>query len=383
MNTTDNDTTNNDNAVSLIRAKLSRLYANEPDAVEEIIEITNEKPTQISKHQKFMQSLTNSNRSMAEIQTEWHNYYVSLSDREKHEVWEEFYSAKDTVHKGYEHEAAKEEERTVISEPTVPTQAHITNPEQPTELMQTAATRVKKKLSKKQQLKSLAFGLGMGGIFVFIFMFGFFNERFIAPFITPNRIASATPLIITDSTPVGKESKIIIPKINVEAPVVLDVATLSEEDIQSGLERGVVHYVTTANPGEKGNSVIFGHSSNNILNKGDYKFVFVLLSKLEENDVFYVETGGIRYSYKIFSKKVVKPNDFSVLDPIEGKSAVMTLITCDPPGTATNRLVITAEQVSPDPLSNQESTAVKTDQAPDVLPSNSPSLLRRVINWVF
>src|SRR6185295_6385468 len=69
--------------------------------------------------------------------------------------------------------------------------------------------------------RSIAFGLDVGAVVLGFFMFSFFNERFIAPFIQPSRNVSDTP-IITGSQ-VGSNSEIIIPKINVEIPVVYGV----------------------------------------------------------------------------------------------------------------------------------------------------------------
>jgi sortase A len=209
-------------------------------------------------------------------------------------------------------------------------------------------------------------------------MFSFFNERFLVPFIRPNSNVSATPIIVDPNTngPVGPEAKIIIPKINLDAPVVYDVPTVEEKDVQAGLERGVVHYITTPNPGEKGNSVIFGHSSSNILNKGKYKFAFILLKSLDKEDTFIIQKDGKRYVYKVYNKFVVSPTDLSVLGPND-KTATMTLITCDPPGTSTNRLIIQAEQIFPDPKANSE-TSVKNIGTPHKLAGDSPSLWSRL-----
>ncbi len=38
-----------------------------------------------------MKELNESDRSMAEVQVAWHEYYSGLTNKEKHEVWQEFY----------------------------------------------------------------------------------------------------------------------------------------------------------------------------------------------------------------------------------------------------------------------------------------------------
>ncbi len=131
-----------------------------------------------------------------------------------------------------------------------------------------------------------------------IVLFSFFNERFIAPLIQPSRNVTNTPLI-SDASAVGPAPEVIIPKINVEIPVVYGVNTIDEAAIDTALEEGVVHYADTADPGQNGNLVIVGHSSNNIFNKGKYKFAFVLLSRLETGDTFYLQKDGRRYTYQV------------------------------------------------------------------------------------
>ncbi|MDQ3064830.1 MAG: sortase [bacterium] len=398
-------------AANLIRTKLAALYNAEPDALSETIESVQEPAQTRSKHQNFMLELASSGKPYAQIQLEWHNYYISLPDDEKHEVWEEFYATQadkpyfkpqvfaasmpqklDTpTHEGvfvsnFEPDESSQNPANLPKQKRAKISRSKAQKPSVADIKQQITGRVtnRTKLSRKQHIKSVGFGLSMGFVSIAFLLLGFFNERIIAPFITPSRTVSSTPLILNDTTSsVGKESKIIIPKINVEVPVVYDVKTLEEEAIQTGLESGVVHYPTTSNPGEKGNGAIFGHSSNNLLNRGKYKFAFVLLSRLENGDTFYIEKEGVRYVYKIFAQEIVSPEDIGVLDPVPGKSSTMALITCDPPGTTINRLVVWGEQISPEPGKNIASTAIRTDAIPDQLAGNPESLWARIWGTVF
>lgn len=385
-------------AADMIRQKLNALYQKEPDAVEEAVESI-ATPAHRSKHQQYMYELSTSGKPFEEVQTAWHNYYKGLSDHEKKEVWQEFYAANQqqptpsipvqpalTQPLFTDSPATNAAVRTGHFEPEIPAvKKKKAEPRSVADIKKqiTSKVRVRGKLSRKQHLQSIAFGLGMGALVVLILLFGFFNERFIAPFITPSRNVSATPLIVDPgNATVDPSPQIIIPKINVQAPVVYDVPTIEEADVQAGLERGIVHYITTSNPGEQGNAVFFGHSSSNILNRGKYKFAFVLLSWLNNGDTFYIQKDGVRYVYKVFDKKIVKPSDISVLNPVPGKTATATLITCDPPGTNVNRLVIVGEQISPNPSAAAPSTA-KASETPAILAGNSESLWHRIKNWLF
>jgi LPXTG-site transpeptidase (sortase) family protein len=375
-------------AVELIRTKLDKLYGKEPDASAEAAEA--EYSHHRSKHQQFMHELTTSGKSLADIQTEWHHYYVSLPDDEKHQVWHEFYENQAAVSK-YEQakQSTKPKKHTKHVKDKILKATTLQSTHAASEDMR-SVTDIKSQLMSKinaggtlkpiHHFKSLLFGLGLASLVGLIMTFTFFNEVFIAPFISPARAVSTTPIIGNVTGEVGPEPKIIIPKINLEVPVVFGMSSVSEDAVQLALEDGVVHYANTPNPGEQGNSVIVGHSSNNILNSGKYKFAFVLLKRLEPEDTFFVNKDGVRYTYKVYRKEVVGPNDVSVLDT-QDRPNTMTLITCDPPGTSINRLIIVAEQISPDPAGNKASTAITNDSDPAVLPSNAPSLWSRL--WPF
>lgn len=403
-------------AVNIIRQKLENIYADEPSANKEIIKIS-ETTVPLSKHQQFIQTLNASGRSLAEIQTAWHEYYISLPDHEKHEVWQEFYAASQRAATPYQQqlqaqdaakaqaaEAAREEQakpRVIPAdftpkepEPEPKSTAKGKPAERPTvaDIKKKIRSTVSSggKVQKKHHLQSLAFGLASGAIVVIIFLFSFFNEVFIAPFIQPSRQAAATPVIVDPAnTPVGTTPEVIIPKINVQIPVDYSQTTTSEASIETALDSGVVHYPTTVMPGQQGNAAFFGHSSNNIFNPGKYKFAFVLLHKLTEGDTFYLTYQGKTYVYEVISHKIVEPTEVGVLGPVPGQTATATLITCDPPGTSLHRLVVVGKQISPDPAGNAApgtpavTPQVATTEPTPSLPGNGQTLWSRMWHSIF
>jgi sortase A len=184
----------------------------------------------------------------------------------------------------------------------------------------------------------------------------------------------------TTSTKVGPEPKVVIPKINVDAPVVYDVPSLAENVIQDKLRSGVVHYpIPGANsvPGQTGNTVILGHSSNDVFDDGAYKFVFVQLDKLDKGDTFYLHYNGTRYTYSVTEKKVIDPTQVSQLI-MDTDKPLATLVTCTPPGTALKRLVVIAEQISPDPTKATKNTQTASNSEPVNIAGNSPTLFERL-----
>ncbi len=189
-------------------------------------------------------------------------------------------------------------------------------------------------------------------------------------------ITTAAPAAAVEAVPAG--SVLNIPKINVSAPIIF--ATSNEEALfQKDLEKGVVHYANTASPGQPGNSVIFGHSSNDWWEPGNYKFVFVLLDKLVVGDTFSVNYDQKKYVYQVTIVKVVEPTDLSVLNPTTDPS--MTIITCTPPGTSWKRLVVQAKQISPVPGSTEVTAPKPTATAKAILPGNAPSFFDQITSF--
>jgi len=409
------DGENSNPAVELIRRKINSIYGAEPDARQEAEEA--EETPKRSKHQEFMYHLSTSGKSLAEIQSAWHQYYIKLDDNEKREVWHEFYAANARTPSPHTHliqqrsamtrphasaaehvlpkGTAKEHPNLELGEPSVGQIVvnEIAAPAQPKEdrrskeaihkqIIKRVRSNSAAQIKAKQHLQSLAFGLGLGAIVIVVFLFSFFNEVIIAPFIQPGANAEATPIILSQSSIAPSSTpQVIIPKINVQIPTIYGVST-NEDDIEDNLEDGVVHYSSTSVPGQAGNAAFFGHSSNNIFNPGKYKFAFVLLHTLVPGDIFYLTYNGKVYTYKVFQKEIVEPTDTWVLNPVQGHPDTATLITCDPPGTSLHRLVVWGDQIDPSPTTNTSAPVqAQVASAPKQLADNGPSLWDRLWQW--
>ena len=88
---------------------------------------------------------------------------------------------------------------------------------------------------------------------------------------------------------------------------------------------------------------IFGHSTlPQLYNPKDYKTIFTYLSSLEKGDKIYINMGELEYNYEVTGSFIVKPSEISVLEQKKDAS-YLTLITCTPPGTYWERLVVSAK----------------------------------------
>lgn len=218
-----------------------------------------------------------------------------------------------------------------------------------------------------------------------LFLFLQYNRVIFAnveAYVSPGNIDPAN--IIVDPTiasNVGDEPKLIIPKINVDTPIVYDTKPDHNSQMKA-MEKGVAWFgIPGANsqPGQVGNTVLSGHSSNDLFDPGEFKFIFARLEQLENGDSIYVNHKGTRHIYSVTKKEVVKPTDVHKL-VYDTDKPMLTLITCVPLGTARDRLLVTAEQVSPNPIEAKEAPQPSQPETVDeaAMPGNSPSLLGRL-----
>ena len=235
-----------------------------------------------------------------------------------------------------------------------------------------------KRFTSSSHFKPLLGAMSVAAIFLFLnynqIMIGSIKQ-----YIAPGNVVT-TPVIVEPNAnaSIGQNPQIIIPKIGVDAPVVYDEPRVDNPNYEKALERGVVRLGNSADPGTKGNVVIGGHSSNNVFSPGKYKYVFVNLKQLDVGDVFYLNFKGVRYTYKItVAHKIITPKDVSVL--AQTNTPIVTLFTCDPPGTNINRLIIQAAQIDPDPNAATSSSAQQdTGNNANQIPSTSQSLWQRL-----
>ena len=381
----------------LIRQKMSNIYEDEPEYAKEVREIELQNKT-LSKHQEYIEKLNQSGKTSFEIQRLWHEYYDGLSNEDKKQVWDEFYKSNAKGNEYFEkvskkvRDARKNENPDNIASKVLITE-HILAPSEKkyNRRIKTSSRKLSEsvkhktnRVAKSQFIKSLGFGLIIGTLVIIIFLFSFLNQIFLIPFIQPSRNAITTPIILdTSGLAANTKPEIIIPKLNLEIPVNYTEVSTNETNIENDLNSGVVHYPSTVFPGQIGNSAYFGHSSNNIFNPGKYKFAFVLLHTLVKGDTFYLVYNSRVYVYQVFSKIIVPPSEVSVLDSVPNHTATVALITCDPPGTSINRLVVYADQINPNLNTNSSPTNPSSNQPVlKSLPGNGQSLWSKFINWL-
>jgi sortase A len=143
---------------------------------------------------------------------------------------------------------------------------------------------------------------------------------------------AAEPVIVTEAPPpVGDAiGRIVIPAAGVDWAFVEGVT-------RTDLKAGAGHMPETALPGQPGNAVISGHRTT-------YGAPFLHLDRLSAGDMISVDTATGTHVYQVVETLVVEPGDIWVTGQWDG--AWLTLTTCEPVLSSSERLVVVAALVA-------------------------------------
>lgn len=148
-------------------------------------------------------------------------------------------------------------------------------------------------------------------------------------------------------TEYSKDMYISIESVGIEDIIITSNVESTEERIYDQyLKRGVAHFKGTPLPGDGGNSFIYGHSSVESFFTRHQNLAETIFTRLEDIDIgndVYIKKDDNLLHYIVRKKKIVEPDDFSILDN-QGDKETVTLMTCWPLGIGTKRLVVVAER---------------------------------------
>ena len=146
-------------------------------------------------------------------------------------------------------------------------------------------------------------------------------------------------------------NRLIIPDLNINAPLIdteeNGVIDFSKENFDEELTKGVVKYPTTPTPGNKGNTLIFGHTSSEWWKKNEYGVIFRNIPKLKAGQKFYVIWNGKKTAYEMVERKVVRPKDVEDYyhEFSDKNESYLTLMGCYPIWTADKRMMVVAKKI--------------------------------------
>jgi len=153
-----------------------------------------------------------------------------------------------------------------------------------------------------------------------------------------NRTAEA------DRVPASFPDRIVISAIDLDLPVLnpqtRDIAALDEH-----LKSGPVRHMDSAKLGQKGNVLIFAHTSHLPVVRNQMYKAFNRIPELKAGDTITLSGEGTSYVYHVLSVRKANANDEIIdLSPTQGKK--LTLVTCDTLTSKESRFILEAEFVA-------------------------------------
>lgn len=244
------------------------------------------------------------------------------------------------------------------------------------------AARTTRKKRRHQKYFPILAGISV----VLVVLFLQYNRLIFAPimaYVSPGDAPSSSIEAIdpTITQTVSSEPRLLIPKLNIDVPIRFNIAL---DEVMSAMNNGVAHYRiagASAYPGEIGNFVITGHSAGDVYSSNPYKYIFSGLERLDNGDLIYVNYESTRYTYRVIKKEVIDPTNVAAL-VIDTDKPILTLVTCTPLGTSRYRLLVTAEQISPNVETASEAEQYTPVGESDALPANEPSFFEGAWNFL-
>jgi LPXTG-site transpeptidase (sortase) family protein len=143
-----------------------------------------------------------------------------------------------------------------------------------------------------------------------------------------------------EPAPILTHHEAVGPPLTFETPAYIRMPTIgvdeevregsdNEDELYAVLALGPIHLPHTAFPGQRGNCVISGHRTT-------YTRPFNRLDELKVGDPIIIDNPRGRYEYVVQSVSAINPAENVTLSTDE---PIITLTTCHPEGSASQRLV--------------------------------------------
>lgn len=197
---------------------------------------------------------------------------------------------------------------------------------------------------KKSLPRAIIFILLGVSLIAFPSIFKYFSNRPISTGFLPKavetRVASSSadlgpiqidPSLLNLKEPSQLPDRVVVPALNIDLSII-------EAKVVNGYwelsETTASHGVGSANPGEKGNIVIFAHAREGL---------FLPLRNIKVGNTIYILTKDRWYKYSVSETKEVAPNEIQVIAPTPDET--LTLYTCSG-FLDSKRLIVTAKPLN-------------------------------------
>jgi LPXTG-site transpeptidase (sortase) family protein len=167
--------------------------------------------------------------------------------------------------------------------------------------------------------------------------------------IEPGVALSSLPVLGTTASavPAVLPTRIVAPSIGLDLPVANPTST-NVDTLDSVLTSAVARYPGSAELGQNGNVLIFGHSSHLPIVHNHFYQAFNGLPDLKAGAVISLVGNGLSYNYQVTTVRHTDATE-EYVDLSTSNGALLTLSTCDTFGAKTARWVVQAKFIGTTP----------------------------------
>lgn len=158
------------------------------------------------------------------------------------------------------------------------------------------------------------------------------------------KLAEVRPLPVVRERVSGKEDSVVIPKIDVEAPIIL-VDGQKTQPLEKYLTKGVLLFPDSVLPGQQGRTIILGHSAPANWPDVNYDRIFTELNELVQGDEIYVYFNKQEYVYRVKNKFFLDKGE-ELPEHLTETESVLVLLSCWPPGKDQKRIAVEAVETN-------------------------------------
>jgi len=162
--------------------------------------------------------------------------------------------------------------------------------------------------------------------------FGFFDKIF-AENIEKAEVVKKRPAV---------PGNLEIPKFEILVPLVF-IESQNEKELYRALEKGTVHFTSSALPGQIGQTIILGHSAPLGWPKVNYDWVFSRINELNEGDEIILYVENKKYIYSVKQKFFLDRGEQILENDLTKEENVLVLVSCWPPGKDIKRIAVEAQ----------------------------------------
>lgn len=146
-------------------------------------------------------------------------------------------------------------------------------------------------------------------------------------------------------------NRVIVPKMDLDVPLVvtpnMDMSDFSKGNFDKELTEWIVKYPTTPAPGQDGNTLLFGHTSQEVWLNNPYGTVFSKLPDLQPGDEVKLVREWQLYKYRVIETVIKTPKQVNkeYMRYQDMEWDFLTLMGCYPLGTTYKRMMVMAKRI--------------------------------------